>query len=967
MNIIRREHSSGGVESGNSGHAGKRRPRLLPTTQACLFIAAWAAANNARSDVYPPSGGIFLSSGTHVYSGSGTVNVTGTNALNIAASGSDTSATISPDGGSVTLSSNVGVLIIGTAGKNSTFIIEPGDVNIIARNANFAIAVTASATPTTSSLVQIGSGVHIATSGSNGYGLWSTSFASIVADGVTINTTGPGGTGAGVVGNGTLELTNSTIDTTGNSGIGLVNLFSHGEYLGHSALEVQNVSLTTHGNDSAGAFLQGSGSTFFTNVVGETYGPGAPGVISADGADLLVTSDSSVAGAPSSFITVGADSPALMIVNSEANETTVNANRSTFHASGPQSYGALLTGVAGSTEVLTAANTRILSDQSDAIRVEGPLARISLSDGSVVTAGAGSAALNVVATADGPGEAALAADNSTLTGSILTDAASTSNVSLTGGSTWNVTGNSVLTNLTNDASTIAFSPSAQLAASPQDSSSYYTINVRGNYAGNNGALTLNSFLNAGGPLTNQFTDRLLIDGDATGTTTVTVKAAPGSTGGLTSPAGVINRSEGISIIQVAGTSTSGAFGLAGGYVTAPDSPYQYRLYAYGPASAHGDADPAQSLAGNASGYWDYRLQSAYVTPDGPVVPNAPDETEPNPPSPPAPEEEVDVPADARLAVAPQVASYLSAPAAILYAGFADLDTLHRRLGEIRDDQNLGRDKDGPGEVFIRGYGGHFNYSSNVGFSRYGYDASGDYSAVQFGANVFRHRDDNDGIWRFGLAATLGWLHFVPAAVDGNSSTRTDTFRLAGYGTYQSQRGWYVDGILSAGWFDGTVSTDARGQAFSLRGTGYAASLETGFPFYVGHGFNVEPQAQLVGQHIGFRNDTDADGLAVNIGSQNQLLGRLGVRLTRPYDTSKGRITPYAAVDVLHAFTGGTSVQVGNANFTSGDYGDALQMSLGVNSTVTNKLSLYGRVSWQHSLGNAGFQGWLFNGGARILF
>lgn len=270
-------------------------------------------------------------------------------------------------------------------------------------------------------------------------------------------------------------------------------------------------------------------------------------------------------------------------------------------------------------------------------------------------------------------------------------------------------------------------------------------------------------------------------------------------------------------------------------------------------------------------------------------------------------------------------------------------------------------------MFFRAYGGDFDYKSNLGFDSYGYNATGDYAAIQLGGNLYKHRDDQDGIWRFGLAGTLGWLHFEPEAADGPSSARADTYRISGYATYQSRRGWYVDSILSVGWFNGQVSTDTRGDTMKLDGNDYAASLEAGYPIAIGAGIDIEPQVQLLGQHVGFKNQTDADDLPVDIGAQNQLTGRLGARLARPFEVDQGRVTPYAAVDVLHAFTGGTNVHVGDATFAAGDYGDALRLSLGVNGTISQKMTLYGRTSWQHSLGDAGFRGWLFNAGARFLF
>ena len=497
--------------------------------------------------------------------------------------------------------------------------------------------------------------------------------------------------------------------------------------------------------------------------------------------------------------------------------------------------------------------------------------------------------------------------------------------------------------------------------------------VEGNYtAGPDASLTLNTRLSPGGPLSEQTTDRLLIKGDPPGTTLVHVQPTADSPGGFTS-VDFIQPSDGISIVQVAGASTTTAFELPGGYVINPNSPHEYRLYGYGPGSIHGTADPSQSLVGNAGGHWDYRLQSAYVTPEGPVDPDEPDGAVPGPePGPgeepiPGPngEKAFPIPPDARPQIAPQVAAYLSAPAAYLYAGQLDLDMLHRRLGEIRDGQEQGGNG-GSGEMFFRAYGGDFHYTTNHDFQHYGYDTTGSYAAIQFGANVFRFPSAS-GMWRFGLAGTVGWLNFEPEAIDGPSRSQSNIYRLSGYATYQSRQGWYVDNILSVGWFNGTIDTAARGQAMRLQGSDYAASVEAGYPFALPYHFNIEPQLQLIGQHIGFHNATDVDGLAVNIGSQNQLTGRIGARVTRPFDTSSGRITPYAGIDYLHAFVQGGNVQVSDVNFAAGKLGDALQYALGINGTVNPKLSLYGRVSYQQKIGNGGFSGWLINGGARYVF
>jgi outer membrane autotransporter protein len=847
-------------------------------------------------------------------------------------------------------------------------------------------------------------GGAIETEGTLGVGLRvSESGSTLLANGTTVLTHGYNGSGVSAANGGAANLTALDIETSGENAVGLLS------YGTGSMLSATDTSIATTGLYGHGTYAYNKSQMVLNGGTISTSGEQAFGVVAQSGSTVTIGRDA--AGVGTTVSTSGADADAIWVTDSGAGATTsLSATGANFHATGtgaaalhvvgastgvgapatPQSGTPGADGEAApllstapaavaqaAVENAAFVDSTLRSDHGPAIQVEGPEANISFT-GSTVT-GDGTL-LTVTGAGSKAGVVNLSADSSTLTGAIATSTDSVSNLTLRNASVWNVTGSSVVSTLTNDDSVVAVQLNPSAAATPHDTSAYRSVTVRGNYGSSGGTVALNTYLNAGGALANQYTDRLLVNGNATGTTVLDVIPTSNSVGGITSPTGVINATEGISVVQVAGASTPGAFALPGGYVTAADSPYQYRLYAYGPSSVHGTADASQALAGNAGNHWDYRLQTAYVTPVGPVDPdegtggegggsggangNGSSGGGGEPAGGGVPINDL-VPADARLAVAPQVAAYVTAPAAVLYAGMVDIDTLHRRLGEVRDDQDLGRDA-GSGEMFFRAYGGNFDYSTNRSFKDFGYNATGDYTAIQLGGNVFKHYTDN-GIWRFGLAGSLGWLHFEPESVDGPSSSRSDTYRVSGYGTYQSRTGWYVDGILSVGWFDGEVDTQARGDTMKLRGNDYAASIETGYPFGIGAGLNLEPQLQLVGQHVSFNNATDADGLAVNIGSQNQLIGRLGARLTRPFPLDKGRVTPYAAVDLLHAFTNGATVQVGDASFLSGKYGDAVQLSLGVNGTMTQKLSAYARVSWQQSIGDAGFRAWLFNAGLRYLF
>src|SRR5262249_9157386 len=116
----------------------------------------------------------------------------------------------------------------------------------------------------------------------------------------------------------------------------------------------------------------------------------------------------------------------------------------------------------------------------------------------------------------------MTATSSQLSGAILTDqisdprtpvgTLSTANLTLQSGTTWTMTGNSNLTNLTNNASTIIYTPPP--VGSETQLSSYKTLTVMknsaegGNYMGAGGNIVLNTFLGTD----SSPSDRLIING-----------------------------------------------------------------------------------------------------------------------------------------------------------------------------------------------------------------------------------------------------------------------------------------------------------------------------------------------------------------------------------------------------------------------------------------------------------------------
>ena len=71
--------------------------------------------------------------------------------------------------------------------------------------------------------------------------------------------------------------------------------------------------------------------------------------------------------------------------------------------------------------------------------------------------------------------------------------------------------------------------------------------------------------------------------------------------------------------------------------------------------------------------------------------------------------------------------------------------------------------------------------------------------------------------------------------------------VGGYWTHFGPSDWYLDGVLQATWYDATMTGERGLRDGETDGWGLAASLEGGYPFHLGDGWLIEPQAQLVYQ------------------------------------------------------------------------------------------------------------------------
>ncbi|RAO78267.1 autotransporter outer membrane beta-barrel domain-containing protein [Dyella jiangningensis] len=797
------------------------------------------------------------------------------------------------------------------------------------------------------------SGDHVITQGNGAIGLTAHGVGSAIeASNVRVQTTGakdPSGIGAYGVdaeGGGRVMLRDGASVST--SGVGAMALLATGN--GSEVATSGQVTVRSTGGDAYGALAQDGGAiTLAQGANIDTSGDTAHGLVS-------LGADSQINATGATVETHGTQASGVALGNS-----TINLAGSSVLA---QYTGALLSadGTEQTTNRLNMSGGSMASVADDAIRASAGDNWVNLSHGAQVTGGNGtlldvvgtgtvahlSATDDVVLTGDVVALAGNMAHVSLAQSSSLTGAMrNASSVSVDGSSLWNMTASSDVQQLTL-AGTVAF------AASP---SGYKSLVVHGDLAGNGGTVALNTALNEGGALSHQYTDRVLVEGNASGTTYLKVTGS--GTGALTdtNKNGVAEANEGISLAQVAGQSSASAFVLSGGYVAV--GPWRYELSSYQP----GSADAGQRVvAGTGNGFWDYRLQNVYVADVTPVPDPTPD---------PSPDDRPDV-TPSRPAVVPQVPAYLSAATAMLSYGMRSIGTLHDRLGEVHQDDVS--QAGNTGEFYARVFGGNYRYSSDRSFRQYGFGFDQDDRGIQIGGTWLK-TDNDDSTFRMGLYGSIGTSRITPKAIDGSSAMRMDARSVAATATYVNGGGFYLDGVVARNDYRARVDTAYRGYGMaSFKTRGWSYSLEAGYPFVFANELRLEPQAQVTYQSLHTNRFGDSDGLSVSPGDSGAWTGRIGASLSRTFATDTGqRWTPSARLNYVTSSASRTAVTLVSdawdvsGTFTNGSWGSVWQLGAGVSGALTRTLSVYAGADYQATAGHAGQQGWSANLGLRWQF
>jgi outer membrane autotransporter protein len=690
-----------------------------------------------------------------------------------------------------------------------------------------------------------------------------------------------GGTGLAQV-----QMSGGTVAATGNNGDGILAQINNGTY----AVDVSGGTVTGGSGVGAAIHTSGAGGGTVNIGAGAVINGGASGVALRDG-DLDRVGGDEIGG--NSVITTAGTLNGAIVLGDGTDTLTVTGGAINGNITGDGADALNLNLGAGS---FTHGAAYAISGMNGIVMNSGTVRLDSTVAANTLNVKGGTLLLTNTATIAGATtvEGGILSVNGTLNGA----------VNVLGG---RLQGTGRVGNTTNAAGgTIA------------PGNSIGTLLVAGNYTGSGGTLEIEGvFAGTGSPA-----DRLVITGNASGTTTVQA-INTGGTGALTGT----GNTDGISIVQVGGTSTATTFQLAGGYAAA--GPYQYQLRMFGPASsAASQADP---LLG-AVPFYDYRLQSV-------------------------------VDASGRPVAVPQIAGYQAMPTGAVRYGASLLDSVHKRQGELRD---VATTRSTNSEQRERAFFARVNGSNSdvSGDRASGYEQ--DITYLQAGGNVFGRDMEDGATLRIGGAISRGQSKLQASASSAKVDLKGTTVALTS--TYQTPAGWYLDGVAQLTDYSATIQTTERGRVGAPDGLGLGLSLEGGYPMDLGGGLVFEPQAQLSYQKIKFDTFVDADRITVDLQDGESLLGRVGGRIKKTFNPNTARQwTLYAEGNLVHEFLKDRSITAGGISFASDSLGTSAQVGGGINAQVGANTALFAGLSYSKGLSKGAADAWGANLGLRIAF
>ncbi|MBF9052098.1 autotransporter outer membrane beta-barrel domain-containing protein [Roseobacter sp. HKCCD9010] len=203
---------------------------------------------------------------------------------------------------------------------------------------------------------------------------------------------------------------------------------------------------------------------------------------------------------------------------------------------------------------------------------------------------------------------------------------------------------------------------------------------------------------------------------------------------------------------------------------------------------------------------------------------------------------------------------------------------------------------------------------------------------------------------------------------GDGSIDTSGFGLGVTATWYDTRRFYVDGQVTVASYSSDLEADRIGSlADGNGGTGLALSIEAGQQLDLGARLTVIPQAQLSLSSVAFDDfDGERYGEQVTLEDASSQQLRLGLEFGAQEAQETRRL--YGIVNLFHEFGAGSEVNVAGATLTTESEPWAVGVGFGGNYALTDRVDLFGEASYATGLSNAGDTSALSaNAGLKVVF
>ena len=431
------------------------------------------------------------------------------------------------------------------------------------------------------------------------------------------------------------------------------------------------------------------------------------------------------------------------------------------------------------------------------------------------------------------------------------------------------------------------------------------LHVAGNYTADNGMITMGTQL--GGD--SSPTDRLLIAGDSSGSSSLRIININGQGAPTT---------EGIKVVDVTGAS-NGTFRLIGDY----------------------DFEGQPAIVGGA---YAYRLQK-------------------NSPSNPS---DGDWYLNSRLLATDPTSPPIYQPGVPLYEAYSNfllsidsLGTYKQRSGSrswLTERDETSQPDQG---IWLRTEGRKNRQHPNTSTTDSNYDSN--IWRVQLGASLPVQQTDTSTTIA-GLALQYSDGRADVNSVFGDGEIKTTGYGLLGTLSWTRNDGLYVDGQLQAMRYDSDLKSKAVSSTLEKgnKGSGFAASIETGKSIPLSKSLAITPQAQLTYSTVSFDKFTDQFGAEVKLDEGDSLVARVGTsldyKLASNPNSKKNRseTNTYAIANISQELLNGSKTDISGTQASNRSDRTWISVGLGMNhGWAAGKYNLYGELQASSSLQDVG--------------